>query len=130
MMYTIKKAKLITKQLKKFTTGYTHHVAGQFANIDFWINEVIQSLKIIDDHRNRFDRMYHAQKIWTEDHDVVIHDYCPICKGKCEFSDGKPNLPKLRFKSEKIEARRDLIDSAYFFLIRCCLLYTSPSPRD
>ncbi len=119
MIYTIEKANLIADQLKKFTTAYTYHVAGQFANIDFWINEVVQSLNIIDEHRIRFDNISKAQKEWADNHKVVIHYYCPICKGRCEFSDGKPNPPKLRYKSDKSEARRDLLDSAYFFLIRC-----------
>lgn len=119
MIYTIEKANLIAEQLKKFTTGYAHHVVGQFANIDFWISEVIESLKGIDNHRSRFDAMYNAQKDWTENHEIVVHEYCPICAGRCEFSDGKPSLPKLSYKSEKIETRRYLVDSTYFFLIRC-----------
>ena len=119
MIFTIEKANLIADQLKKFTTGYTHHVVGQFANIDFWINESIQAIKVIDDHRTRFDSIRKAQKEWVEDHDIIVHDYCPICRGVCEFSNGKPSLPRLRYKNEKSEARRDLIDSTYFFLIRC-----------
>jgi hypothetical protein len=35
MIYTIEKANLISEQLRKFTTGYTHHVVGQFSNIEF-----------------------------------------------------------------------------------------------
>lgn len=119
MIYTIKKANLITEQLRKFTTGYTHHIAGQFANIDFWMNEVVVAIKTIDEHRNRFNNIYHAQKKWTEEHGTVVYNYCPICKGKCEFGDGKPLLPKLKYKNEKIDARKELVNSAYYFLIRC-----------
>lgn len=119
MIYTIEKANLIKEQLKRFTTGYTHHVVGQFANIDFWINEVIQSLITIDEHRKRFEVMYNTQKEWTENHEIVIHKHCSICRGVCEFSDGNPSLPKLRYKSEKNQIRKDLVDSAYFFLVRC-----------
>lgn len=119
MIYTIEKAILINGQLAKFTRGYTHHVVGQFANIDFWLDEVVGALKGIDEYRLRFDRMYDAQKTWTEEHGTVVHEYCPVCKGQCEFSDGKPRLPTLKFKSEMAEARKELVDSIYFFLIRC-----------
>jgi len=94
MIYTIEKANLITEQLRKFTVGYTHHVVGQFANIEFWINEVIEAIKTIDEHKNRFNNIYNAQKKWTEEHGTIVYDYCPMCKGRCEFSDGKPILPK------------------------------------
>lgn len=119
MIYTFEKSDLITKQLRKFTTAYTHHVVGQYANIDFWINEVVGSLKAIDEYKNRFDKLYTAQKEWTEDHGTVIHEFCPICNGKCEFSNGKPRLPVLQYKREKNDFRKELVDATYFFLLRC-----------
>lgn len=119
MVYTIEKANLISEQLKKFTTGYTHHVVGHYSNIDFWINEAIEALNTLDNHKKRFDKMYNAQKVWIEEHDTVVHDYCPVCNGKCEFDNGRPTLPKLKYKTELAETRKDLVDSIYFFLIRC-----------
>ena len=89
MIYTFEKSDLITKQLRKFTTAYTHHVVGQYANIDFWINEVVTSLKAIDGHKKRFDKLYTAQKEWTEDHGTVIHEYCFICNGRCSCTNEK-----------------------------------------
>lgn len=118
-MYTLEKASLISAQLKKFTTAYTYIVVGQFANLDFWMGEVIGALQAIDGHRDRFGQLYHAQKTWTEEHGTVVHEYCHICRGRCEFSNGKPPLPQLQYKGEKIEARRELIDAAYYFLARC-----------
>jgi hypothetical protein len=119
MIYTIEKANLIIEQLRKFTTGYTHHVVGHYANIDFWINESVEALNAIDGHKKRFDNMYNAQKEWVEEHGTAVYDYCPFCNGKCEFSDGKPTLPKLKYKKELIDSRKDLVDTTYFFLIRC-----------
>ena len=46
-MYTLERAHLISEQLRKFTDSYAYMVAGQFANIDFWINETANSLKTI-----------------------------------------------------------------------------------
>jgi hypothetical protein len=119
MIYTIDKANLISKQLKKFTTGYTHHVVGHYSNIDFWFCEVKEALNTIDNHKKRFDNMYDTQKEWTENHGTIVHNFCPICVGKCEFSDGKPILPKFKYKTELTDTRKDLVDSAYYFLIRC-----------
>lgn len=122
MIYTIKKANLVAEQLRKFTDSYSYMVAGQYANIDFWIAETISSLKALDDHNNRFKKMYNAQNDWIEEKNVKVPDYCFICNGICELShDGyrKPELPKLRSKSEKKESRKNLVDSFYYFLIRC-----------
>ena len=98
-------------------------VAGQFANIDFWIKEVKVALSALDEHNNRFEKMYHAQKSWIDSHNIEVPDHCSICWGICELGGGskKPNLPKKtkHTKSEKKASRHELIDSAYFFLIRC-----------
>jgi len=119
MIYTIEKANLIANQLKKFTTGYTHHVVGHYANLNFWLNEVVEALNAIDEHKDRFDGIYAAQKKWTEDHGTVVYDYCPVCQGKCEFSDGKPILPKRKHRIEKVNSRKELVNAAYYFLTRC-----------
>lgn len=119
MIYSAEKENLISEQLKKFTSGYTHHVVGHFANIDFWINEAKEALNVINDHKHRFDSMYNAQKKWIEEHQPVVHEYCPMCGGKCEFSDGKPTLPEFKHKRVLADAKKDLADAAYFFLVRC-----------
>lgn len=119
MIYSVEKANLIAGQLRKFTSGYAHHVAGQSANIDFWLNEAAEALQVINGHRHRFDKMYNAQKNWIEDHGTAVHEYCPICGGKCEFSNGKPTLPEFKHKRVLAEAKKDLVDAAYFFLVRC-----------
>ena len=67
MIYTVERANLISKQLRKFTDSYAHMVAGQFANIDFWIDEVINSVRAIDEHSMRFEKMCEAQIKWIEE---------------------------------------------------------------
>lgn len=122
MIYTIERANLITRQLKKFTDSYAFMVAGQFANIDFWIAEVVSAKKALDGHKVRFDKMYEAQRDWIEEKRVRVPDYCHICNGICELShDGyvKPALPMNKARAEKKESRKELIDSAYYFLVRC-----------
>ncbi len=57
MIYTIEKAKMITQQLKRFTTGYAYHVAVQFSNIDFWLNEVCEAQNTIDQYQLDFKEL-------------------------------------------------------------------------
>ncbi len=122
MIYTIEKADLVSTQLRKFTTAYSHHLVGQYANIDFWLQEVIAAQKTIDAYKYRFNHIRDAQKEWVEKHDVRVPNYCSICKGECELSDGNLSLPSppRRTSSKTLDiSRRALVDAAYYFLIRC-----------
>lgn len=123
MIYTIHRVKLISEQLRKFSDSNSWIVVGQFANLDFWMDEVNAALKILDGHNLRFDKIYEAQKEWIESHGIQVPDNCPICQGVCELGKGliKPTLPKksAQTKSDKKESKKELLDSAYFFLLRC-----------
>lgn len=119
MIYTIERANLISEQLRRFTTSYAHHVAGQFANIDFWLHEVQEAIKTIDEYNKRFNKMRDEQKKWVSSHETVVYGYCPICQGKCELSDGHPS-PLVRTPDNELKtARKNLVDSTYCFLLRC-----------
>ncbi len=120
MIYTIEKANLVAEQLRKLTSGFAHHVAGQFANIDFWLHEVQASIKTIDEYNKRFNNIREGQKNWVDAHGTIVYDYCQICGGKCELGNGKPPPPLVRVASNDLkEARKELVDSTYFFLLRC-----------
>jgi hypothetical protein len=119
MIYSIEKASLISEQLRKFKDCFAHQLAGHYVNIDFWINEVRESLIVLDDYNKRFIAMRDGQSLWIENHGKPIHEYCPICKGKCEFSNGIPSLPTRVESSLLKETRKSLVNSAYYFLVRC-----------
>ncbi len=119
MIYTIEKAMLVRKQLQRFTTGYTYQVAGHFANVEFWLNEVKESLKTIDEHSERFNRIKDTQLQWVKDHGTEVFDYCAICGGKYELGNGIPPTPTSKYKVELKEARKNIVDAAYYFLTRC-----------
>jgi len=123
MIYTVQRAKLVAEQLRKFSDSNSWMVVGQFANLDFWINEVKSALKAVDQHNSRFDKMFNAQKEWIDSHGIQVPDNCPICQGICELGNGSksPDLPKksAEAKSDKKESRIELIDSTYYFLLRC-----------
>lgn len=61
MAYSADVAKLLTDRLTKLTTLNRHQLAGQGANLDFWLSEVEHALAIIDGHPARFARMRRAQ---------------------------------------------------------------------
>ncbi|GGG30399.1 hypothetical protein GCM10011344_34180 [Dokdonia pacifica] len=122
MIYTIEKANLVATQLKKFTTGYAHHVVGQYANIDFWLEEVITAQRTIDAYRYRFNDMRDAQKEWVEKHDTQVFSYCHICRGKCELigDNPLPPSPPKRMSSAVLDTtRKELVNAMYYFLTRC-----------
>lgn len=123
MIYTVHKVNLVAEQLRKFSDSNSWMVVGQFVNLEFWIEEVKSALKALDEHNSRFDKMYDAQKEWIESHGIQVPDNCPICQGVCELGDGvkTPNLPKrsAETKSDKKESRKNLLDSTYYFLLRC-----------
>jgi hypothetical protein len=80
---------------------------------------VKESLIVLDDYNKRFNVMRERQSVWIENHGKPIHEYCPICEGKCEFSNGVPTLPTRVESSLLKETRKNLVNSTYYFLVRC-----------
>lgn len=118
MAYSIDQAIAVAEQLEKFTTSYVHHLAGQLANLDFWLDEASRALKVIDDYPRRFTLMRDAQAAWVTAHGTVVSELCPICRGACEFGRETPR-PPTRIASQELEAaRRRLKDAAYHLLLR------------
>lgn len=93
MAYSIDQANMLSKQLGKFTTAYAHHLVGQFANVDFWLDEANHALAVMENYNKRFTRMREAQKTWVEAHNTVVSGFCRICRGKCEFDPRRPEPP-------------------------------------
>ena len=119
LIYTIEKAELITAQLQRFSSGHSHHIAGQYANIMFWVSELEQSLKALDEYGSRFNSMRKAQEEWVEQQGTEVHNYCAICQGRCEFCNGRPPTPARMRNSTIQETRRKLSEAGYEFLLRC-----------
>ena len=119
MAYTTERADALAQLLEKFSTAYAHHVAAQFANMEFWLDEVLHVLAVIDDYPRRFARLRDAQAAWVTAHGTMVSGYCRACRGKCEF-DPQPPMPPIRIDHKEFDAaRRQLRDGAYHFLLRC-----------
>ena len=121
MAFINDRADAVASMLEKFTTAHAYQVAGQYANIDFWIAETLHALDALADYENRFDRLSAAQRKWVDAHDVVVGSYCPMCGGQCEFDpDLRPPRPPTKIPSKgRNDSSRRLKDAFYFFILRC-----------
>ncbi len=121
MAYIIDRADEVASMLEKFTNAPAYQVAGQYANIEFWLSETLHALEALADYSKRFDRLFSAQREWIESHNVVIGSYCPMCGGQCELSPGlqPPREPKQIPAGGRNAATQRLKDAFYFFVVRC-----------
>ena len=121
MAYIIDQADDVASMLEKFTTAHAYQVAGQFANLEFWMGETLHALEALSNYDDRFARMSTAQEMWIGNHNVVVGSYCPMCKGQCEFEPDlkPPRAPTMIPSKARGDAVRRLRDAMYFFLVRC-----------
>jgi hypothetical protein len=68
MPYSMDVVKPLNDQLAKFVTLNRHQLAGQVANLDFWLGEVLHGLAVIDGYGRRFDRLRAAQQQYVSEH--------------------------------------------------------------
>src|SRR5262245_28135841 len=61
-------AKLVADQLSRFVTLNRHQLAGQVANLDFWLAQVRHALAVIEGYGSRFVRMHAAQEQYVTQH--------------------------------------------------------------
>jgi hypothetical protein len=93
MNYSVEQATLLARQLEGLATRNAHQVAGQFANLEFWLNEVAHVLTTIDGYPHRFRQLRDAQNAWVKAHDSKVTPRCGICRGPCEFGPETPPPP-------------------------------------
>jgi hypothetical protein len=116
--YSVDRAALVTKQLGKLATGSVHQLAGQFANLDFWLLETEQALRVLDDYPRRFDLLRDRQQRWVKAHGPRATGPCAHCGGPCELGP-QPPRPAVRIPSEDLAAaRQGLRDAAAHLLLR------------
>lgn len=111
MSYSIKRATLIADQLERLATQNAHQLAGQFANLDFWISEAVHAISTIDDYPVRFRQLRDAQLSWVKAHGTRITGYCAHCGGACMLSGNRPDPPR-RIPSDDLTAAGDRVRAA------------------
>lgn len=112
MSFSTELANLLTNQLSRFVTLNRYQLAGQVANLDFWLGEVRHGLSVLDGYTRRFEQMRDAQNAYVEQHQTVEW---PL--GDDEFKN-KP-LAHRTPANELQQARRLLCLATYRFLVRC-----------
>src|SRR3954454_1343197 len=68
MSFSTDVADVVAKQLSRLTTLNRHQLAGQVANLDFWLGEVRHALGVIDGYGVRFVRMHGAEEAYAAGH--------------------------------------------------------------
>jgi hypothetical protein len=107
-------AKLVTDQLSRFITLRPHQLAGQAANVDFWLAQVRHAIGIIDGYGVRFVRMEGAQQQYIAARNVKLS-----VVGPAGVEERKPSAPHRIPDRELRQARRDLVEAVDRFLQRC-----------
>lgn len=114
MAYSCDIAKLLAAQLQKFATLNRHQLAGQAANLGFWLDETAHCLAVIDGYSKRFESLKNAQEKYVDLHrtrEFLLDDAC--CTG------GRAAAPRRINDGEIRDARRELCNATYRFLVRC-----------
>ena len=119
MAYSIDRADLIADQLQRLVHWQVHQLAGQIANLDFWLDEAAAALGALDDYPRRFRLLRDAQAAWVDGHGTIVSGYCPHCGGACELGPRKPDAPRRLSSDEVDSACKHLRRSARNLLLRC-----------
>lgn len=113
MAFSSDLAKLVADQLTRFVTLNRHQLAGQVANLDFWMAQVRNALETIDGYGVRFVRLS-----MNQDNHLAVHG-SPDSTGK-GYSGYATNSPARRIPDRELQkARRALTDAVANFLDRC-----------
>lgn len=110
-------ANLVAHQLSRFVTLNRHQLAGQVANLDFWMAQVRHCQQVIDGYGERFSRLKDAQAKHTKEHhtdEFMLDD--PYDEAE---QSPYPTPPRRVSHVEMRDARRSVCDAAYHFLVRC-----------
>lgn len=107
-------ADLVANQLSRLTTLNRHQLAGQVANLDFWLGEIQHALAVIDGYDVRFTRMHGAQENYVSAHGTTEFDL------DYDWDTERRASPPRRVSGHELnKARRSLIQAASRFLERC-----------
>jgi len=115
MSFSTELAKLVTDQLSRLVTLKSYQLAGQVANLDFWLSHVRNALATIDGYGVRFVRMNGGQEQYIATHGPPEFTH----KDDWHTTTEKVIAPRRVPDRELRKARRELMESVIRFL-KCC----------
>ncbi len=101
-------------QLSRLATLRPYQLAGQAANLDFWLAQVRHALEAIDGYAVRFVRMEGGQERY-----IALHDAKVSHIGPTGIEERNPPSPRRIPERDLRQARRSLVEAATRFLDRC-----------
>lgn len=114
MSFSTDIAALVANQLSRFVTLNRHQLAGQAANLDFWLEQVRHALSVIDGYGTRFIRMHDSQEQYVAAYGTKTFD-----PGAAYPTREKASPPRRIPDHELRKARRELVETTSRFLERC-----------
>jgi hypothetical protein len=112
MSYSEHIAKVVSDQLERFVTLNRHQLAGQVANLDFWIAQSRHALGLIDGYQDRFRRMKAGQSEHVAAHGTIVTS--PVDSDIA----GTPFPPRRVPDANLRDARHSVTEATYRFLVR------------
>ncbi len=115
MSFSTDLAAMVANQLERFVTLRPHQLAGQVANLDFWLLQVRHAVETLEGYGVRYVRMEGTQQGYAAQHGVSVttlnYDGDPV---------SEPPHPPRRIPDRELQkARRELLAAAERFLNRC-----------
>jgi len=119
MSYMTERADLLIKQFEKFSHESRMAVlVGQRCNLEYWLHEAEELLRIIDEYPQRFHKMSKVQKEYINIHKPLDHSPCRICGGPCEFGPSRLPPPTKIPSQELDESKLGIRNSVRRFVLR------------
>ncbi len=107
-------AKLVADQRSRFVTLNPHQLAGQVANLEFWLAQARHAAAALDGYGVRFVRMGAARERYVAAHGTRVSEV-----GPAGVTARKPPAPRRIPDRELPKARRALGGTARRLLDRC-----------
>ncbi|MEM8556809.1 MAG: hypothetical protein AAGG50_03100 [Bacteroidota bacterium] len=119
MSYSIERAELVSDQIRRLATQNPFQLAGQYRNLDFWLDEAASALTTLTTYPQRFTRLRDGTKTWIAEHGSLVVDYCSICQGPCELEKARSApLPKRTSSRERNDAEKGIREAVRLIALR------------
>ncbi|MEM6783735.1 MAG: hypothetical protein AAF624_08380 [Bacteroidota bacterium] len=119
MSYSNERADLVNDQIRRLATQNPFQLAGQYRNLDFWLDEAASALTTLRTYPQRFAKLRDGTKTWIAEHGSLVVDYCAFCGGPCELEKARSApLPKRTPSQERNDAEKGVREAVRLLALR------------